>query len=426
MPVSAQDTGRPTRGSAHGSRAAAVAVGSVFATNGVLVGVYAGVLAALKARLGIEAATVAVLLFTVGVAAVVSMQLGGRLADRLGARGVAIWSLPVMALGAVVIGVATTFPLVLVGGALLGLGNGACDVSMNAVGVEVEKARATPVMSRFHAFWSIGSFVGAGIVLLAAQLVGPDQDVLVPSALLTAAGLSLLALVVTARWVPVTAPVSHVVDGVKAPIPPVAWLLGGMAVCFGLMEGTAYDWSSIHVSEVAHVDPGTGSAGLVVVTVFMVAMRLVGDAAVTRFGHQTVVRGGALVSAVGYTVTAFATSLPLVLLGWALVGLGVAMIAPQVYAAAGHLGGGRMLAVVVTFGYAAFLAGPGILGWLVHTVGVQHAMLLPLVLAFALVVIARWMPAVRQAGARPADRLLEHGSGAAPTAAGQRRLRSGR
>jgi len=95
-----------------------------------------------------------------------------------------------------------------------------------------------------------------------------------------------------------------------------------------------------------------------------------------------------LLSAVGYTVTAFTTSLSLVLTGWALVGFGVAMIGPQVYAAAGHLGGGRMLAVVVTFGHAAFLSGPAILGWLVHSVGVQHAMLLPLVLAFACRVLA--------------------------------------
>ncbi len=378
----------------HGSQAAAVAVGAVFAINGLLVGAYAAVLPALRDRLVIDARTLSVLLLVVGVAAVCSMQVGGRLADRWGARGIALGSLPVMVVGAVVIALSTSFPPVLLGGALIGLGNGACDVAMNAVGVEVEKARPVPVMSRFHAFWSIGSFLGAGLILLTSRFAGEGGGALVTPALLTAAVLALAATAVTARWVPVTAPVAHHVDGVRTRIPRVAWLLGAMAVCFGLMEGTAYDWSSIHVTDVAHVDPGAGSAGLVTVTVFMVAMRLLGDSAVARFGHRLVVRGGSVTAAVGYTVTAFATSLPLILLGWALVGLGVAMIAPQIYAAAGHLGGGRMLAVVVTFGYAAFLAGPAILGSLVQAFGVQRAMLLPLVLAFALVVIARWMPGV--------------------------------
>ena len=400
MSVAPQDTAAPLRGVAHDSRAAAVAVGAVFATNGIILGGYAAVLPSLRVRLGIDAGTIAVLLFTVGVAAVVSMQVGGRLADRRGARGIAIWSLPLMALGAVVIALTTSFPVVLLGGVLIGLGNGASDVAMNAVGVEVEKARTAPVMSRFHAFWSIGSFIGAGLVLLTARLLGDNPGGVVTRALLTAAALSLVALALTARHVPTTAAVSHVVDGVRTPIPPVAWLLGGMAVCFGLMEGTAADWSSIHVTDVAHVDPGTGSVGLVTVAVFMVVTRLLGDSAVSRFGPRAVVRSGALFAALGYAVTAFVTPLPLILLGWALVGFGVAMIAPQIYAAAGHLGGGRMLAVVVTFGYAAFLSGPALLGGLVQAFGVQRAMLLPLVMAFVLVVITRWMPAVGGAAAR--------------------------
>jgi MFS family permease len=380
----------------HGSRAAVVAVGSVFATNGLVIGAWAGVLPALRARLGIDAATLAVLLFTVGLAAVASMQVGGRLADRVGARRVVLATMPLLIVGPLVLAVAPSFGAAIVAGVLIGLGNGAMDVAMNALGVEVEKARPVPVMSRFHAFWSIGSFLGAAVVFGCSQLLGDEAGSIVTPAMITVSVLGLASLLVTARWIPETEPVAHTVDGRREPIPRVAWLLGAMAVCFGLMEGTAYDWSGVHATDVARVDPGVGSIAVVTVTLFMVGMRLIGDWAVARFGHRAVVWSGALISAAGYSVTVVATPLAVILVGWALVGFGVAMIAPQIYATSGHLGGGRMLAIVVTFGYAAFLSGPALLGWLVHSFGVQRAMLLPLVCSFVLVVVTKWMPAIER------------------------------
>jgi MFS family permease len=82
----------------------------------------------------------------------------------------------------------------------------------------------------------------------------------------------------------------------------------------------------------------------------------------------------------------------MLLVGWALVGFGVGMIAPQVYAMAGHIGGGRVLAVVVTFGYAAFLIGPALVGFLVHQLGIHHAMAGPAVVCVAIVALAGTMP----------------------------------
>ena len=371
-----------------------VAVGSLFASNGLILGAWAGVLPALRARLGIDAGTLAVLLFVVGVAAVASMQVGGRLADRVGGRRVVLVVMPLMIAGALLLAMASSFGLAIAAGVLIGLGNGAMDVAMNALGVEVEKARPVPVMSRFHAFWSIGSFLGAAVVFACSQLLGDDHGSVVTPAMITVAVLGLAALLVTLRWIPVTEAVTHTVDGRRERIPRAAWLLGAMAVCFGLMEGTAYDWSGVHVTDVAHVEPGVGSIAVVTVTLFMVGMRLIGDWAVARFGHRAVVWSGALIAAAGYTVTTVATPLAVILLGWALVGFGVAMIAPQIYATSGHLGGGRMLAIVVTFGYAAFLSGPAVMGWLVHSFGVQRALFLPLVCSFVLVVLTKWMPAI--------------------------------
>ena len=129
----------------------------------------------------------------------------------------------------------------------------------------------------------------------------------------------------------------------------------------------------------------------------MVMRWFFGVRAVAAFGRVDVVRFGALVAATGYVVAILGQPLPVLLVGWALVGLGVGMIAPQVYAVAGHAGGGRMLAVVVTFGYAAFLIGPAIIGALIGRVGISHAMALPMALSVALVAPSRVLPP-RKAG----------------------------
>jgi MFS family permease len=123
-----------------------------------------------------------------------------------------------------------------------------------------------------------------------------------------------------------------------------------------------------------------------------VVIRLLGDRLVMRFGRQAVVRFGGLCAALGYATVTLVSGLPLLLLGWALVGFGVGMIAPQVYAVAGHIGGGRVLAVVVTFGYAAFLIGPAFMGFLVNQVGIHHAMAVPALLCAGIIALASTMP----------------------------------
>jgi hypothetical protein len=266
------------------------------------------------------------------------------------------------------------------------------DVAMNALGVQVEAARRKPIMSRFHAFFSVGNFIGAGAVLLMALALGITGSGIVAPLMVTLAVVAAIVLVVLVRISPEAAVVSHSADGVKTRIPTMAWVLGAMALAFGLSEGTAVDWSSLHVTDVAGVDPTVGALGLIAVSGFMVVIRLLGDGLVARFGRRNVVRFGGVCAALGYAMVTLVGTLPLLVAGWALVGFGVGMIAPQVYAVAGHLGGGRVLAVVVTFGYAAFLAGPAVVGFLVSHLGIQHAMAIPALLCVGIVFLATTMP----------------------------------
>ena len=369
-----------------------VAVALLFAVNGLIIGGFGGVLPSMRERLDINASQVAILLFTAGLAGILAMQVAGRLSDAIGARQVALAGLPLLIAAAITFSFAMSFPVAFVGAVLLGLGNGTMDVAMNAVGVQVEGARKRPIMSSFHALWSLGGFVGAGSVFLMATLLNLRGAAVVMPLMLFLAALAVVAFVVAYKITPPTAVIPHSVEGVRAKIPPIAWPLAIMALAFGLSEGTATDWSALHVTEVAQVDPTTGSLGLVAVSGFMVLIRLLGDRLVARFGRRAVVRFGGACAAVGYGTVTLVSGLPLLLLGWALVGLGVGMIAPQVYAVAGHIGGGRVLAVVVTFGYAAFLLGPAAVGFLVNQLGIHHAMAVPAVLCAGIVGLAITMP----------------------------------
>jgi MFS family permease len=369
-----------------------VAVALLFAVNGLVLGGYGGALPSIRERIGLSATQIAVLLFCAGLTGIASMQVGGRLSDSLGARKVALASLPLMVVAAVTFGFATTYPVAVLGALVLGLGNGAMDVAMNALGVQVEAARRRPIMSTLHALWSVGGLFGAGCVLLMATALGAHGAAVVMPLMLTLACVAAVALLVAVRITPDAAVVRHHVDGVRTPIPRIAWLLAVMALAFGLAEGTATDWAALHVTDVADVDSTTGALGLVAVSGSMILIRLLGDRLVVRFGRRAVVRSGGLCAAAGYTVVTVVSTLPLLLLGWALVGFGVGMIAPQVYAVAGHVGGGRVLAVVVTFGYAAFLMGPAVVGFLVNHLGLHHAMVGPAVLCAGVAGLAVLMP----------------------------------
>lgn len=367
-----------------------LAVAVLFLGNGLIVGTFGGSLPGLRSLLDLGPSGIVGVLVAAALFAVLSMNVSGPLADRYGARLPSLVGGVMMVVAAVVMGLAPNYAVLVVGAAVFGLGNGGMDVSMNALGVTVEQARRRPVMSRLHACFSIGNLAGALVVVVLGQLLAEGTATRVS---LYTGGVVLAVLLVGVLRVVPQSPRRLAEDGTAGKIPSVAWLLAAMAVCFGLTEGTAIDWSSLHVAEVGEVSPSAGAWGLACVAGFMVVIRLLGDLVVERLGRAVVVRGGSVCALAGYVLTAFSSSLPVILVGWCLVGLGVGLIAPQIYGLAGHVGGGRGLALVVSFGYAAFLVGPALIGLVASHSSLQRAMLVPVVTAVGLIVMSTRLPA---------------------------------
>ncbi|MDR2896467.1 MAG: MFS transporter [Propionibacteriaceae bacterium] len=372
---------------------AVAAVILLFAYNGLVMGVYASSIAIFRRRLGVDNTELTILLALTGLAAVSSMQLVGRAVDRFGARRACLMMIVPLIIAATGYALAPSYPLLLATGVFLGIGNGGIDVAMNALAVQVENHRLAagrrPLFSFFHGTWSIGMFAGSLAISLVGNVLKVPANTTLTICGLAAAGIGVFAVAVAWRVTPETELLPHTDDhGQKRRIPATAWLLGLMALAFGLGEGTATDWSTSQVSAVAAVDDEAAAWAVTAMTACMVIIRLTADWLVARFGRVAMVRLGGAVAAVGYLLTAFSSAFPLLILGWALVGLGIGVVAPQVYAAAGNLAGGRGLAMVVTFGYSVFLLGPVVIGALVSWLGIHHAMAVPGALLVGLVAVA--------------------------------------
>lgn len=357
---------------------------------------------------GLDDAGLGFLLLIMGVVSLAAMQGGGYVSARQGSRGLILAGALVTVLGLLGAGMATS-PLWLgVALAAFGAGTGAVDIGMNEQAVRVERAYGRPIMGSMHAFFSVGGAAGAavGVPLLSMGL---------PSVVTLGimGGLSVLAAVVALPWILAGPPVEEArvevprVDeaesgdtqtepGQRIPAVPgssvatgpsvlrLGTILAVMAFSFFLAEGTVNDWSARHAVEHLGQSASTAAIAYGVFSVFMTLGRFAADRIAGALGAVAVLRYGSLIAAAGMALVVLAPSFPLAVAGWGLYGVGLSGIVPQLFSAAGALVSGPRAAVVLSrvvgAGYVGLLAGPAIVGWLSAAVGLNQALLLPLVL----------------------------------------------
>lgn len=382
-------------------RAARLATFVYFALDGALIGMWVVQIPAIEQRVGISHETLGTLLVLLGLGSVLGMQVAGRLTDRLGPRVVVPAAGAFIGATVVLPGLARD-PWALAGALLVfGFANGCLDVGMNAHAVHVERAYNRPIMSAFHAMWSIGGGVAA-IVGAAAATVG-----LSPAATLGLAGaVGIAAALVSARnllpSVPVAAPAIASTSGTqRAPHRQRAasgvWILATLALMLMLCEGAANDWSALDLKDVLGVAASTAALGYATFAATMTIGRLLADRVAAHFGPVAIVRYGSAVAAVGITIVAIAPGLWVALAGWALFGIGLSGCIPQLFSSAGHAdpaAAGTNVSRVAGLGYLGMLAGPAVIGWMTNLVTLNHAFLLLTVLCLIAAAIAN-IPALQ-------------------------------
>lgn len=336
-----------------------------FLVAGIGMAAWAPMVPYVKARLGLDEATLGLVLLALGAGSAVSMPLAGIVAHRWGYRHVILWA---GLLAAIALPLLTWVPGVTgLTATLFGFGFllGTLDVAMNTHAVEVERRDGRALMSGFHGLFSVGGLAGSGGLSMLLSLGMP----------LTAAAAvmgGILAVVVTTQGSRLLTAEEGAAEAEQARLrlPDRLLLLLGL-LCFVsfLAEGALLDWSAVFLRDVRRVSPQFAGLGYAGFSVAMAVGRLAGDATIERLGTVRTVRVGAAVAAAGLLLSTQVASVGAALAGFALVGLGAANVVPVMFSAAGRLPGrvpSMSLATVTALGYAGMLSGPAFIGFVAH------------------------------------------------------------
>ena len=357
--------------SADPRRAQQRATRAAFFIPGFVIATWAPIVPFAKLRAGLDDAQLGLVLLCLGLGSLVAMPLAGALAARQGCRRVMLAAALLMLVLLPLLAVVSDAWLL--GGVLLLLGAamGAMDCTMNIQAVLVEREAARPMMSGFHAYYSVGSLAGAVVVTL---MLGIGVPVLAATVAVSIVVL-LLAAVSARAW-----RAERAAGGAAFALPR-GVVLGIGLVCFVsfLAEGAMLDWSAVFLHEVKGIELARAGWAFVVFNLAMTATRLAGDRVVAGIGRARTVLAGGLVGAAGLGLAVLAPGLGLGLAGYALLGVGCANIVPVMFTLAG--GQTRMpehlaIPAVTTMGYAGVLAGPALIGFVAQGASLAAALLL--------------------------------------------------
>ncbi|MDF6041246.1 MFS transporter [Streptomyces sp. JH14] len=364
-------------------RRARFAVAAVFTVHGAVTGSFATRVPWIQDHAGVSAGQLGIALAFPAIGASLAMPLAGAISHRFGARTalrglLALWTLALV-LPSLAPNLLTLCAALFVYGASAGMS----DVAMNALGVEVENRLDKSIMSGLHGMWSAGALIGSAAGTVAAH-TGTDARLhhVVAALVLTTLGLVACQGVLDLRSEPDQEPPP------RFTLPPrSALVIGAVGFCAVFAEGASLDWSAVYLRDIMDSSAGLAAASTTAFALTMAVARIAGDKVVDRFGAVRTVRVGGVLATVGGVLVVVAPGPTVALCGFALLGLGVAVVVPLAFAAAGRSGPNpsQAIAGVATITYTSGLIAPSAIGSLAEATSLVASFGLVTVLAFGLV-----------------------------------------
>ncbi len=369
-------------------RSPVVAVAAMFFLNGAFFGGWASRIPSIKQGFGLSPDALGLLLLLLAAGAIVSFPFAGAATDRYGAARVTWWLAVFYAAALMMIGLAPEIWVLAATLFFFGITHGAMDVAMNAWGAEVERRAKRPILSKFHAIFSLGAGAGAAFGVGVLKLDwSVTQHFLIFAILAT---LPCMALA-TIDW---TSDKTAKMSGGKLFNLPkgVLILVGIVAFCSAMGEGAMADWSAVFLVETVAASESQAAAGFAVFSIAMVLARLLGHRAIQRLGAFRTAQMSGVTALAGVLMAVFGSAVIPVLCGYALMGLGFALIMPLAFSKAANdpdQPSGTAIASVATLGYGGLLLGPPIIGFLAEHTSFETSFLLLALLAVTISLLAK-------------------------------------
>ena len=360
-----------------------IAVKLIFFINGFVHANLAARFPRVQELFDIDNGTLGFVLLSSSVGALLAMPFTGWLIIRNGSRRITTFSIFLYCIFVPLVPLMPGLPGLVVLFFIMGLTAGMLDVSMNSQAVMVEKIHQKPIMTSFHALFSIGMVAGA---FCGALFVKLETTLFVHFAVID--GMSVAAAAWARYHLIHDKPKEKEVDGPAFRLPNAAMVsIGVIAFCCMLGEGAMADWSTNYMENIAMASPALAPLGLSAFALAMTIGRFFGDGARLKFGDRKLMVMCGLISAMGIALTLLFNNPYSVIAGLFIIGIGLSSIVPIAYSIAGNsknLPPGVGLAMVTTVGYSGFLFGPPIIGLLANWQSLRIALM---VVAFLFVIM---------------------------------------
>ncbi|OTA15496.1 hypothetical protein Xvie_02780 [Xenorhabdus vietnamensis] len=353
-----------------------------FFIAGFSIASWAPLIPLVKERLALSDGSMGILILMFGIGSFIMMPIAGMLATRFGCRKIFTFFALLAVLILPSLSVFST-PLTLACALFVfGMGIGATDVVINIHAVNIEKKVHQPIMSGFHALFSLGGIVGAGTVSLLLFLGVPPFQVTIAVAVF-------VILLLLPTW-------SGMMDNAEEETEDTPFfalprgiviLIGSLCFVVYLMEGSMLDWSGILLSSVHNMSSHQAGFGYTLFAITMTAGRFLGDKIIAVCGYRRVFLGSAILATSGFVLIYLASSMTQLGISFLMIGAGLSNLAPMFFTASGQqkvMPDSLAVSAVSTMGYSGILLGPAIIGGLAHQVTLHGAFACIAVLSLSL------------------------------------------